>query len=317
MHLRLPPRNLQRTHVNRTHARGRNRTCKSGSNRCVSPTRCHAKLKREYLRLPRMESCSRDPIGYVDGPNSYAAYFAPDYVDPLGLWTLPLMPWWDNGDWVDHYYTGNNRPIDLGDIGLLDDYLAVHEGERNQVMNSITSGAAMPSCSSEGSFSANETSSGSRNFNSIPSCDNRYDGLILDPLYAVGCSTPTYSYNVTKSWTCTKCCDGSLKITSFSTTGTVDYNLSDYFTNPNDNGGASDGGPGIEPHLQCTDSCWATYRSCASGARGSSIRLCSRARERCLSQCRRDHPTNDYGRPYRITANWSESVSDSWTDSCD
>lgn len=38
-----------------------------------------------HLRPPPIQSCSRDPIGYVDGRNLYRSYFVVVGVDPLGL----------------------------------------------------------------------------------------------------------------------------------------------------------------------------------------------------------------------------------------
>ncbi len=86
MHLREKTRRHHRKNVPR--ARGENRRCMPVSPRCVSPTACRLKRAPTYKKCTRLESCSRDPIGYEDGHNLHAAYFAlRNATDPTGKWT--------------------------------------------------------------------------------------------------------------------------------------------------------------------------------------------------------------------------------------
>ncbi len=50
-----------------------------------SKSNCQADLREAtYDECDRLESCSKDPIGYGDGLNRYTAYFVPGNVDPSG-----------------------------------------------------------------------------------------------------------------------------------------------------------------------------------------------------------------------------------------
>ena len=70
--------------------RAQNHTYRLGAVRCSkSNSQAYLRVAR-YAECNRLESCSKDPIGRVDGPNLYRAYFAPQYVDPQGLrWIWP------------------------------------------------------------------------------------------------------------------------------------------------------------------------------------------------------------------------------------
>ncbi len=77
---------------NRTRARARcsgvntRRACiETTANRTSKPT-CIYESRR------RLESCSRDPIGYVDGYSLYVNYFGQTFTDPTGRACTPIGP---------------------------------------------------------------------------------------------------------------------------------------------------------------------------------------------------------------------------------
>ncbi len=87
------------------------RTCRR------KPCSCTTLQRVSYEMRDRLESCSRDPIGYVDGASLYRAYFVPNGVDPTGMqWTIPF-----NDEWWDHYYDGGGEHLDLADTDTLYD----------------------------------------------------------------------------------------------------------------------------------------------------------------------------------------------------
>jgi hypothetical protein len=62
MQLRATPRH--RRTKNATRARGGTRSCMPASTTCLPSTPCRTKRKIRDGKCPRLESCSRDPIGY-------------------------------------------------------------------------------------------------------------------------------------------------------------------------------------------------------------------------------------------------------------
>ncbi|WP_146601861.1 hypothetical protein [Novipirellula aureliae] len=63
------------------------RTCLENHVKRANKPRCI------YDSCRRLESCSRDPIGYVDGMSLYRAYFSLNALDPLGMQFLdPYSP---------------------------------------------------------------------------------------------------------------------------------------------------------------------------------------------------------------------------------
>ena len=83
------PKNSRRRHLkNRLRGGGRNRRCRSADPKCVSSTPCRLKRELTYAKCKRLESCARDPIGYVGSTwNLYESYdgMPCTNIDPSGL----------------------------------------------------------------------------------------------------------------------------------------------------------------------------------------------------------------------------------------
>ena len=98
-------------------ARAENRTAISAASTCVSSTSCRLKRTCTYESRTRLESCTRDPIGYEDGWNSYRAYFVPNSVDPTGQYRLiapspqPRPSWWPS--WLPWNTDVAPNPVDF------------------------------------------------------------------------------------------------------------------------------------------------------------------------------------------------------------
>ena len=94
-----------------------NRTAISAASTCVSSTSCRLKRTCTYESRTRLESCTRDPIGYEDGWNSYRAYFVPNSVDPTGQYRLiapspqPRPSWWPS--WLPWNTDVAPNPVDF------------------------------------------------------------------------------------------------------------------------------------------------------------------------------------------------------------
>ena len=72
--------------------RAHNHRYRFGAESC-SKSNCHASLRKAtYAECNRLESCSKDPIGYLDGSNIYRSYFAINGTDPSG--TLQVQPFY-------------------------------------------------------------------------------------------------------------------------------------------------------------------------------------------------------------------------------
>ncbi len=58
------------------------------------PRSCTTLRRVNYEKRDRLESCSRDPIGYVNGLSLNRAYFVPSRIDPSGnlAIAIPLIP---------------------------------------------------------------------------------------------------------------------------------------------------------------------------------------------------------------------------------
>jgi hypothetical protein len=64
--------------------RAQNHRYRLGAEPC-SKSNSQANLREAtYAECDRLESCSKDPIGFSDGENLYRAYFIPQAMDPLG-----------------------------------------------------------------------------------------------------------------------------------------------------------------------------------------------------------------------------------------
>ncbi|TWT86988.1 hypothetical protein Pla52n_70590 [Stieleria varia] len=94
----------RRQPVTRVHARG-------GSRRCHQPVRNHVlptphRLKRRCIfnAVTQVESCSRDPIGYVDGTSLLSSYFGLKSTDPFGNTIVGID---SNGNIINKLDTGD------------------------------------------------------------------------------------------------------------------------------------------------------------------------------------------------------------------
>lgn len=76
-----PQRFFPRHHTHRLRAR-----------RCSKSGRQSGLRRRKYDECDQLESCSRDPIGYVDGENLYQRYFPTITTDPTGRLVCDLDP---------------------------------------------------------------------------------------------------------------------------------------------------------------------------------------------------------------------------------
>ena len=84
----LAPKNSgQRSPRQRAHARGGDRRRSSAAFTCVSTTACRVKRTCTYETRARLESCSRDPVGYRGSPWNLYEYVGGNpgvFVDPSG-----------------------------------------------------------------------------------------------------------------------------------------------------------------------------------------------------------------------------------------
>jgi hypothetical protein len=65
-------------------ARGQHRTCTSRPSPCFNSSTQANLRSATHKKRKRLGSCSKDPIGFPDGPSSYRAYFVGKAMDPLG-----------------------------------------------------------------------------------------------------------------------------------------------------------------------------------------------------------------------------------------
>jgi hypothetical protein len=82
-------KNLDVDSQNLLRGRARNRSDRFVAGPCSKPFADTSLRRVTYEKRFRLESCARDPIGYVDGLTLYRAYFARDGVDPSGLSVEP------------------------------------------------------------------------------------------------------------------------------------------------------------------------------------------------------------------------------------
>jgi len=266
-------------------------------------------FRNRYFDVDQGRFIGRDPLGSHEGMGLYGGYFVPRGVDPLGLWNA--------ASWHLHYATGGGAPVDLHDIGVFDLWKPVVQSNIDDALSAVIDNAInqLDKCVKEGSFTQNVTGNLTHRFDNIPSCSMGRDADTTDVLYVIGCSSPAIKYNVTINYEC-KCCEGDYIYSSISVKGTADFDLNDAYSNPQDTGGAFNDTSG--PMRACNSACWEVYRTCASNASGSGIRLCSRARSTCLQRCTNLFPSaNDpLGTPYDINAEWTENINHNKTNSC-
>lgn len=116
----------------RLRARGAERSCMPAATHCDSSTTCRVNRELTYEKCARLESCSRDPIGYVDGASLYRSYFGSYGVDPSGMACSFLQT---EGDWSNESIAafgivlGRSVSLDPGlrEIGTVDTVLCVKE----------------------------------------------------------------------------------------------------------------------------------------------------------------------------------------------
>ena len=88
------PKKSQRRQPHQRLARGGDRRYTSDASPCVSPTACRPKRTCTYESCTRLESCTRDPIGYEGSPWNLYEFVSSSpvqNVDPSG--TFELKPY--------------------------------------------------------------------------------------------------------------------------------------------------------------------------------------------------------------------------------
>jgi hypothetical protein len=76
--------NLETKFENPLRGRAQNHRYRLGAECCSKSNSQGILPQTTYAECNRLESCSKDPIGYTDGFGAYQNYFAPSATDPLG-----------------------------------------------------------------------------------------------------------------------------------------------------------------------------------------------------------------------------------------
>jgi RHS repeat-associated protein len=230
---------------------------------------------------------ARDPLGYVDGWQLYAAYFAPYRMDPYGRS-------WTTGDFIGHYWFGGGDAVDLQDVGVFDEWRNVNgvngpiEKAKQAVLDEMLGKGSCPS-------NVKRESGGPKNI--------RTNSTTKGNAHVMGNSIVKMTYTCTIISDCEECeCDSGEELVSVGVGCTFNFELRDRFANP------LDWGPGIayefdpEAFQRCMDNC---KSSCPP-------RRWARNRCGCHQKCSAQHPQSELplATPYDITASWTESGSD-------
>jgi len=208
-----PLKPLSRAHGNSAHDSCRESACKS-------LIRIEIRLTI-YESCDRLESFSRDPIGFKGGGDAniyrYVGGKPLERLDPRGLA-------WGNNDFFNHYWHGNGQGVTLTSTGILNDFLRGVDGEiQGQFEQGKGDAIAKMHCKNgPGGYSENVT------WTSPP-------GLAWESgLWPLGGTPVNVTRTASVSWNCEQCeCPTSeLKITSWTVDVTLGIHVHDAWTNP-------------------------------------------------------------------------------------
>ncbi|OYP36789.1 RHS repeat domain-containing protein [Rhodopirellula sp. MGV] len=221
--------------------------------------------------------CSRDPIGYPDGPNGYANYFGIARTDSLGLLMEIDIATGRCADWLFHYFFGTDFHLPQHKIRPWLDNAGVSpkfdDAEAVAMSRALAAGS---SCDGGYGMTKTEYTSEQQSFQTsvhfVPLCSS------IGPL---GRSIVKMKSKCDVWVSCRRCgCDGVRKATSINC---IHYwSVKDEFNNPTDHGGP-DTRDDIEAYRNCMRDC-AWYESLT-----------------CDLKCANRHlKHNPYGQPYYI-----------------
>jgi RHS repeat-associated protein len=238
----------------------------------------------------------RDPIGFEG--SQWGLYEALNGLPLIALDSFGLT--WTTNDFFNHWWYGRGRPIDLDtDAGLLSRYRALMGNEIDSVFNA-NSPFLTTSCSSGPGTYASSTSFG---ITKPISFDVRGKVASSDPLFVLGRSPITYHGTSIVTWTCEKCCSGIVRVTMYSVSTSIQFQLRDAFSNPY-RSWESDDQDMVRKQAACI------YKAYLEEARGQ---ITIEDYRNKVAKCKLDYPTRDgrigplmEGDPYAINARWSE-----------
>ncbi|HBC64175.1 MAG TPA: hypothetical protein DC058_23535 [Planctomycetaceae bacterium] len=256
-----------------------------------------------YPRAGRFHG--RDPLQFVDGSNLYTAYFAVHGVDPTGLK-------WDWYAFVFHYWYGMGQPVNLGDVGLLDDFKNAIKADVEKAREKLRAVFPFPSCSAVGI--AATSGSGTLAFESHTNL----------PLFTgagvMANSIVKMRYACTASQTCEECDCGNVQATLQKLDCDLSYSVRDAFSNPLDKEGWFVGS-NTEGLSRCLKPCNDEYDRCIHTILGTLITgHCTANYTSCAGDCKRIFENTSVelpgSTPFLIHADWKEHYAHTTARSC-
>jgi len=259
---------------------------------------------------------------YADGMNLYQ-YVGGNPVNRLDYSGLK----WGSSDFTRHYWTGGGEAVDLGDVGLLEDWKSAVASHLQSIETSVILAggyADKASCEEEGAFQFSKSGRVTGSTFTASGTDRRHN--MSDPLYSIGGSTVHADYSCTVTRECACCDSGALKEVSRTIECTVSWTLDDLFSNPMD-----EYGPHYtrdeEAYSQCVSACRNAYRSCSPGIGGVTRARLTRARRKrcrrqfnsCVARCDEKYPNAELplAQKYKITGSWSSTITKTRESPCE